>query len=697
MKRPLCVVGFSFSIAMAAAFFFSGGMAFLLCVAALLSGFAVRLWKREHVTLWAVLLAVAAAFGWYSAYHARHIAPFAQARGQTVAVQGLVTAVRVNTRSVQYLLEARFPERPLPSGRAVLYSFGESQAAVGDIVALTARIEPAEGRYYANNAIRVTGVAQSPIICLAPEEMGSAYVWQRAVLRIRQTFLQNLYQKLPKASADILGTMVLNVGAELDAEMYNHMNRSGISHILSISGMHFSVIVAFVLTLLQRLSLPRRVPEIITLLFGAGFVAVTGFSPAIVRSFVMFLVLLLGQMSFRQGDSLNALGCGLLLSCCIWPEWSCSLGLQLSAAATLGILLLGRRFYRVLFLRMARGTQHRWYKALVQGVAGSIGISGAAYLFTLPLLLYSNGWIPTYSIPTNLLVAPLTAPVMLGGLLCALIPGQGAILRGMARLTDISLQIILRLSQAVAALPLSAFALDNSWKLIWLVLVLGVAIALVRLRPAKKRVWSAVLLCVVVFQAGVLGTYAAGRSRVELITLPECRTAVLLRGREAVLLGTPDRYQINRLLKYLDFRGVEQVSALVMPDGGDNLNPGVLLLQQRYPPGAVLAPADSYRAGVLAQALKTTAVYPGGEASLYVLDGVTITSTEAGTICAEGAGWRLYKLAEPWTTDTPPAAPETGAIAIDGDGILLLPPGLTLLPEPVGQYIYGEKRLRLPV
>ena len=690
IKRPLCVVGFSFSLAMAAAFFVSGGMALVLGVAVTLSGLGLRLWRvtAQKAILWVALYAMGAAFFGYSIYYQAQIAPFWRmaAREPTTAVtiEGLVSEVRVQTRSVRYVLEARFPNREAPNSRVVVYSFGESQAAVGDVVTLTAALEPAEGHYYTNNNIRATGLAQSPLVRKESRDFG----WQRVRLRLRQLLRDRLYDNLPKETADVVGAMVFDVGEDLHPALYNHMNRSGISHMLSISGMHFSIITAFLLAILSRLRLPRRWPEALTILFGAVFVVITGFAPAIIRAFVMFLLVLLGQMSFRQGDSLNSLGGALLITCCIWPEWSRSLGLQLSAAATLGILLYGRRFSAVLAKKLPG--KGRWLRRLKKGLTGAIGISGSAYLFTLPLLLYSNGWVSTYAIPTNVLVAPLATPVMLGGFLCALVPGQVAFMPVVSTLTEMGLGAILYTSKLVADFPFSAAAIDNGWKLIWLGGVMLIGGLLWYHRPGKKTAILAACLCVIAFQAGGISLQAANADKIELVTLADCRTAILLRGREAVLLGVPDRYQENNLLKYLNFRGVERISALIVPDSGDRVGSGIVRLHESYPIGMAAAPGDKYRGEVLARALKGVPVYPSQYATVQVLDKVLIRFAETGDILVQSGAWRLCKTTEP-DNDEP------GVIVVNGEGLLRLPEGRSAVIEPVGRRIFGETRVILPL
>ena len=94
------------------------------------------------------------------------------------------------------------------------------------------------------------------------------------------------------------------------------------------------------------------------------------------------------------------------------PAWALSIGFQLSAAATAGLILMAPRLEQVV---------QGWLPDRCQGLAAALSIPVAALLWTLPLQLLHFGAMPLYALLANLLVAPLLAPLTLLAMLSALL------------------------------------------------------------------------------------------------------------------------------------------------------------------------------------------------------------------------------------------------------------------------------------
>ena len=103
---------------------------------------------------------------------------------------------------------------------------------------------------------------------------------------------------------------------------------------------------------------------------------------------------------------------GMLLFC---PSWARSIGFQLSAAATAGLILTAPRLEQAV-----QGCLPDRFQGF-QGVAAALSIPVAALLWTLPLQLLHFGAMPLYALFANLLVAPLLAPLTLMAMLSALL------------------------------------------------------------------------------------------------------------------------------------------------------------------------------------------------------------------------------------------------------------------------------------
>ena len=201
--------------------------------------------------------------------------------------------------------------------------------------------------------------------------------------------------------------MVTGDRSGITQELRTVYSRSGLSHLLAVSGLHTGIVFALVNLMLWWLPLLRRGHLLRNLLATVCiwlFVAAAGFSPSAVRAAVMCTMLQFALASASEYVALNALaaaGFGMLL----WnPAWLGDISFQLSFTAVAGIFL----FYRPLY-----GLVHSRIKAL--NAFWAIFMVGlAASLATAPLVSYYFGRIPLIGIILNpLLILTANATVLL--------------------------------------------------------------------------------------------------------------------------------------------------------------------------------------------------------------------------------------------------------------------------------------------
>ena len=129
---------------------------------------------------------------------------------------------------------------------------------------------------------------------------------------------------------------------------------------------------------------------------------------AVLMAAMALLIREAGHHSRPVGVLLLTLSGMLLLR----PAWALSIGFQLSAAATAGLILTAPRLEKAV---------QAWLPDRCQGLAAALSIPVAALLWTLPLQLLHFGAMPLYALVANLLVAPLLAPLTLLAMLSALL------------------------------------------------------------------------------------------------------------------------------------------------------------------------------------------------------------------------------------------------------------------------------------
>ena len=290
---------------------------------------------------------------------------------------------------------------------------------------------------------------------------GEKYSFLREKLYgFRQVLHDRLAEVFPAKEASVMQTLLLGEKEELDAEVKALYQKNGIAHILSISGLHITLLGMGVYRLLKRLGLPVRAAAVggamLLLIYGV----MVGMSVSASRAIGMYLLQMLGIFVGRTYDMLTGLGLMALLLVLQEPERLFDVSFLMSFGAVLGICILTpvfsggcwerdadaesevkgistwlrtvadilgdsayeRNKYREGWRKVAYEEIRRMVSAVKGGFAASVGV----ILFTLPVQLWFFYEIPVYSVLLNLLVLPFMSAVVAGGIL-SLIPGLGIV------------------------------------------------------------------------------------------------------------------------------------------------------------------------------------------------------------------------------------------------------------------------------
>ena len=296
------------------------------------------------------------------------------------------------------------------------------------------------------------------------------------------------------STGSLLASLVLGgAQVELPPDLKQAFRVAGLSHALAASGFHLSVLLGAVLVV------TRQTPVSVRLLGGMGamvlFLGLAGPQPSVVRAVLMGLAALVIREQGSRTRPLGVLVLVLLLMLWIHPAWACSIGFQLSAAATAGLVITAPGLEQALLPLLG----WPW-----PGLAAATAVPLAAMVWTLPLQWLHFGAMPLYALVANLVVAPLLAPLTLASMLLALIH------LSLPQAVALPLSSLLMIPvKALAGLLIAVVTAISQWPLAevltgrpqpWLVLVLILALLpwwLPWMRPWRWRVsplWVLVVL-----------------------------------------------------------------------------------------------------------------------------------------------------------------------------------------------------------
>ncbi len=250
----------------------------------------------------------------------------------------------------------------------------------------------------------------SPPILLA-----IAVVVALALLRsgeIRARAEAGLGRGMPAREAELARGFVLGEDAGIDPRTKQDFRRSGLSHLLAVSGENVTLLALLGTALLGALGIGLR--ERLVWLVGliAVYVPLAGAGPSIQRAAVMGVAGLIATLAGRRRSRLYALILALLVTLAVAPGVAADIGWQLSFAAVLGILLLARPLGEALSARLGAGAGRR---ALAEGMAVTV----AATLSTAPLIAFHFETLSTTTLVANVLATPAVAPAMWLGMVGA--------------------------------------------------------------------------------------------------------------------------------------------------------------------------------------------------------------------------------------------------------------------------------------
>jgi competence protein ComEC len=217
---------------------------------------------------------------------------------------------------------------------------------------------------------------------------------------------------VPPREAALARGFVLGEDEGVDAATKEDFRRSGLSHLLAVSGQNVTLLGLLALPLLAMFGIPLRERLLWVLALICVYVPVAGAGPSIQRAAVMGALGLLATLGGRRGSRLYGLAVAALVTLAIDPGIAAEVGWQLSFAAVLGILLLVSSLRSGITAHLGEGP---WRRALAEGVAVTV----AATLATAPLIAFHFGTFSTTTLVANLLALPAVAPAMWLGMCSA--------------------------------------------------------------------------------------------------------------------------------------------------------------------------------------------------------------------------------------------------------------------------------------
>ncbi|OWJ78777.1 ComEC/Rec2 family competence protein [Haematobacter genomosp. 1] len=292
------------------------------------------------------------------------------------------------------------------------------------------------------------GYSRTPVMTVAPSQNDLGLL----IDRIRMTLSAGIRAHIPGDAGGFAAAVTTGDRSGISAAANDAMRDSNLSHQLSISGMHMSMLAAFIFAVVRRglalmpgaaLRLPtKKIAAAIALAASAFYLALAGRDVATERAFVMVAVMLIAVICDRRAISLRSIALAGVIVLLLRPESLTNAGFQMSFAATTALVIAFG------WISGRARPWPRWSDGTIMLLFSSSVAGGATMPFTAAIF----NRVVNYGLLANLLASPLMGVLVMPFAVVALLLAPLGLETAPLWLVGLGSQGVLRVAETVAGL-----------------------------------------------------------------------------------------------------------------------------------------------------------------------------------------------------------------------------------------------------
>lgn len=409
--------------------------------------------------------------------------------------------------------------------------------------------------YYNSKSKGIDFIAYSNDITYIDTAKNIKYYSTKISDRIEAVFNQTL----PFTEAQIVNALILGDKEFLDKDISDLYKKAGIYHILALSGMHISILSAFVLFILNFIFKDNK-KNIFTILFLIFYLILTGSSTSTTRAVIMASVILLAPLFKRDYDIISSICFCAILMLVVSPLTLFTPSFILSFSSVLSIVLLSEK----ISLKLTKFTIKSDNKLLlflnsnrIRYISPFISIYLVLNIF---LVIYYYYFYP-YSILVNIIISPFIAIVLILSFILGIV---GLFSISLANILAPSVYYILLFFEFIAKislkLPFNEILIGRPSNFFILSYFL-ILISVFYLKNKTKIITLTIAFCLMIIPNFI--------NFVEISILNNDNNSVIIKNNELVLLDTMTK-NTNNTANYILSKGYDKVSVIVT-NSTDNL------------------------------------------------------------------------------------------------------------------------------
>lgn len=546
-----------------------------------------------------ICLGLSAGFIWSYAYTSVFFKPAEKLNGMTETVTAVVCSEPVATDYGSKALVKVNIDGAL-AVKTQIYTFGGVPGIKpGNTVRFTAAFRIADTIYGEQTDTFVSrGIYLLANVRGEPELIDASEPLSYFPIRLASALGRMIGTIFPENTAVLIRALLLGdtTGISKDTTLSSSLQATGTSHIVAVSGMNIAFLIGFLSLFIKK----KRVLTAVGIPVIVLFMAVVGFMPPVVRAGIMQIFLMIAPVFKRENDPVTSLSASLMLILLFNPFAAVSAGLQLSFAATLGILLFSERIFTALdaLLRARLFDRCTLLRKPLRIIFGCFSTTIGALALTVPLTALHFGSVS--------LIAPLTNIVILWAVTLAFCGGIVAVATGfiyapagavLASAVGLPVNFITKTTEILSHVPFASVYTENPGIVIWLVYIYLLLVAILIWRLSLRQLLypaclSAVFLCLILVMTS-LSSYCR-RLSLTALDVGQGQALVIMSGKCTAVVDCGSfsgKDSADITVKHLQSRGRTGINLLILTHYHSDHTNGVAELLKRVNVSAIALPA----------------------------------------------------------------------------------------------------------
>lgn len=441
--------------------------------------------------------------------------------------------------------------------RAKLSLFAESRSAnIGDTVVLESVVPELHGSdylfdgqtYYKSKNIFLTAANCD----ISEIRHNGTHKLRNRLADFREQMICGFYSETDPETGAFLTGMVFGDNSDMEDSDKTLLYRCGIGHVMAVSGLHISLIVILIMTIMRGLGAGKYLSFAVMDVFLVLMIILVESPITAVRAAIMLNIMYSARLFLRQNDPLNSLSAAVLVICIMNPYVIYDAGFMLSISGTFGIAVFGPYMTKDL-------SEETFIKRIFKNFLIMIFVS----MCLMPVNLYYFDEVSLISPITNIFVVGFCIAAMIAGLLYVFTFGHFPLII----LAKPCTEVVRAVSGFLGRIRLVKLSAIDERLAVFAAICAFAVIAIYALMRSRKTVALALAaVTVIFFTASVLYT----RSRLERFTVSilgkgsDCAVVIHDSGSVIVCDMSGDHRTPEYVRRYLTQIGADSVDALIV-------------------------------------------------------------------------------------------------------------------------------------